>query len=90
MTQEEIIDTYASGAHIGTFMHIQRRHLLHSGVCDGARRCKSKADENRDADDLSEQIQDGLGAWLQMRAMIDMVSRGRCIWVNDDQIFAHM
>lgn len=37
MTQEEIIDTYASGTHIGTFMHIQRRYFsLSHTYCSAA------------------------------------------------------
>lgn len=56
MTQEEIIDTYASGTRCLTFMHIQCGHLsffLHaflvrefqSDVCDHVRMCKSEAHE---------------------------------------------
>ncbi len=55
MTQEEIIDTYASGTRCATFMHIQHGHLslfhtllirdFQSDICDYVRRCKSEADD---------------------------------------------
>lgn len=49
MTQEEIVDTYASGTRCATFMHIQRGHLslfrtllireFQSDICDYGQRC---------------------------------------------------
>jgi len=55
MTQEEIIDTQASGTHCKMFMHIQLKclSLLHSfplkefqhNICDNVRKCKSEAKE---------------------------------------------
>lgn len=70
MTEEEIIDTYASGTRCGVkLMHIQHGHLcvlrallirgFQSDMCDYVRRCKSEA-RRQNTDDLSVQIQDDL------------------------------
>lgn len=90
MTQEEIIDTYASGTRCATFMHIQHGHRslfqtlliteFHSDICDYVKRCKSygRWQKKTKTDDLSEQIRDDLSVRLQMWAMTDTVSKGGC------------